>query len=421
MTPICFYHSADLDGVCSGAIVKHFVPDCELVGYDYGQPFPWDKVRPGMDAENDPLWAHLYKPENGYVLEVIGDPPKAAIETLKYERRTVYMADVSLPPEDMKRLAEVSNLVWIDHHKSAIESLRGTLIAGLRDVKAAACELVWAWFMDYCEHPIPVGCREHSETAGDFVHRLRDGEPSLDGSGLINWDEIEWSDFHNGVPEAVRLLGRYDVWDKDNPEWESKIMPFQYGMRNMPGAYNPDSILWQIQVLQGPVWDGGPGGPPFDCQKRIDEGFAILRYQAEVNRRAMETGAHEFVWTMPDPELQPRVIKDTQGNDALLIPSGMKFKFVDGKCERVPNNVMPSYRVLACNTIVFNSQFFEGFFDPEKHDVMCAYCQLANGKWKVSLYSTKPEIDCGAICKTFGGGGHVGAAGFICDKLPWEN
>ena len=36
----CFYHSADLDGQCSGAIVKLARPDCELVGIDYGDPFP---------------------------------------------------------------------------------------------------------------------------------------------------------------------------------------------------------------------------------------------------------------------------------------------------------------------------------------------------------------------------------------------
>lgn len=160
--------------------------------------------------------------------------------------------------------------------------------------------------------------------------------------------------------------------------------------------------------------------------------------QTEVNRRAMETGAHEFVWTMPDPELQPKVIKDAQGNDALSVPCGMKFKFVDGKFERVPNNVMPSYRVLACNTvIVFNSQFFGVFYDPAKHDVMCAYCLVKSPalftdrsvepyvtaprlQWKVSLFSTKPEIDCEVIAKQFGGGGHKEAAEFVCDKLPWK-
>ena len=47
MKPICFYHKADLDGVCSAAIVKHFVPECELYGIDYGDEFPWALVRPG--------------------------------------------------------------------------------------------------------------------------------------------------------------------------------------------------------------------------------------------------------------------------------------------------------------------------------------------------------------------------------------
>ena len=37
----------------------------------------------------------------------------------------------------------------------------------------------------------------------------------------------------------------------------------------------------------------------------------------------------------------------------------------------------------------------------------------------VSLYSTREDVDCGAIAKSLGGGGHKGAAGFICDELPW--
>jgi nanoRNase/pAp phosphatase (c-di-AMP/oligoRNAs hydrolase) len=52
---------------------------------------------------------------------------------------------------------------------------------------------------------------------------------------------------------------------------------------------------------------------------------------------------------------------------------------------------------------------------------MVPFAKMANGKWKVSLYSTKPEIDCGAIAKTFGGGGHYSAAGFVCNRLPWES
>jgi nanoRNase/pAp phosphatase (c-di-AMP/oligoRNAs hydrolase) len=39
-------------------------------------------------------------------------------------------------------------------------------------------------------------------------------------------------------------------------------------------------------------------------------------------------------------------------------------------------------------------------------------------KFTVSLYST--TVDVSKIAKKFGGGGHKGAAGFTCDKLPFE-
>lgn len=47
MKPICFYHKADLDGVCSGDIVKHFVPDVERYGFDYGEAV---LCSPGLSA-----------------------------------------------------------------------------------------------------------------------------------------------------------------------------------------------------------------------------------------------------------------------------------------------------------------------------------------------------------------------------------
>ena len=43
----CFYHSSDLDGHCSGAIVKARFPECEMIGINYGQPFPWGDIEEG--------------------------------------------------------------------------------------------------------------------------------------------------------------------------------------------------------------------------------------------------------------------------------------------------------------------------------------------------------------------------------------
>ena len=40
-----------------------------------------------------------------------------------------------------------------------------------------------------------------------------------------------------------------------------------------------------------------------------------------------------------------------------------------------------------------------------------------NGKWKYSIFSNKEHIDCSEIAKTYGGGGHKGAAGWVTDKL----
>lgn len=364
MNPICFYHKADLDGVCSAAIVKHFVPECELYGIDYGDGFPWGKVekRPG-GVGSEKL---RYDPD-------LDDPGF---------RRTVYMVDFSLPSEDMKRLAAVSNLVWIDHHKSAIDSVDPVGIRGIQCVWYAGCELCWAWFStrEFCK------------------------DRNNDAAAIGKWIGTP---IGQRLPEVVRLLGRYDIRAKDDPEWAHRILPFQYGMRAIDGIYDPLSSIWEWAFKEHA-----------ELGILLYRGRAILAYQAEQNRRACEAGAHEFVWTMPDPDKQPFVEVDARGQKCVVWP-GPRYTIVGGKCERVPDNVMPSFRVLACNTTVFNSQFFDGFYDPEKHDVMCAYCQLKDGRWKVSLYSTKPGIDCGVIAKTFGGGGHFSAAGFVCDRLPW--
>ena len=88
MTPICFYHKDDLDGVCSAAIVKHFVPDCELFGIDPDDEFPWGKVPfAGRDAysEEQRNWT---------------------------ARRTVYLVNLVLPLETLGRLDDICDLVW---------------------------------------------------------------------------------------------------------------------------------------------------------------------------------------------------------------------------------------------------------------------------------------------------------------------
>ncbi len=84
---ICIYHSKDLDGYCSGAIVKLKYPDAKLIGFDYGQTLPMEEIPEG---------------------------------------EAIIMIDVSLPMDKMYELAKHSKfkLTWIDHHISAINDFK---------------------------------------------------------------------------------------------------------------------------------------------------------------------------------------------------------------------------------------------------------------------------------------------------------
>lgn len=124
---ICIYHSRDLDGFSSGAIVKKKYPEAKLIGYDYGQPIPYDKIPKG---------------------------------------EPIIMVDVSLPMPDMLILADHSahQLTWIDHHISAINDYQ-TFVAEQCDGEPfltavlengiAACEGTWKYL--FPDTPIPQG------------------------------------------------------------------------------------------------------------------------------------------------------------------------------------------------------------------------------------------------------------------------
>jgi oligoribonuclease NrnB/cAMP/cGMP phosphodiesterase (DHH superfamily) len=107
----CFYHSADLDGHCSGAIVRKAYPQAELIGINYDDDFPWEKLN---------------------------------------KNELVFMVDFSLEPfSDMERLNDSCLLMWVDHHKTSIEDAHKNGFLAKRgqslEVGRAACELVWDW------------------------------------------------------------------------------------------------------------------------------------------------------------------------------------------------------------------------------------------------------------------------------------
>lgn len=217
---ICFYHSADLDGHCSGAIVKQHAPDCEMVGFNYGDEFPWEKIERGMIC---------------------------------------YMVDLSLPMEDMERLRDMTQFVWIDHHQTAIDDYedyfkpnarsvldgRGSIM-GLRQVGKAACELCWEYFYQQ-------GCYEH--------HPLP-------------------------VPTPVYLAGRYDVWDHSA---HRHVLTFHYGVKNY--CTNPANTPFWEELL----FNDSEFGPDL-YNEIIGAGEVIERYQSLEDETYVKARAFQFEW-----------------------------------------------------------------------------------------------------------------------------
>ncbi|MBN2388838.1 MAG: hypothetical protein JXB85_17615 [Anaerolineales bacterium] len=114
---VCFHHN-DLDGRASAAIIRYALGgDIQLFETDYDDlTIPWDRVSGA-----------------GRVIVV----------------------DFSFPAQVMQELAAGRELIWIDHHKSALIELKEISRdwPGLRDLSEAACVLAWKTFFPV--RPVP--------------------------------------------------------------------------------------------------------------------------------------------------------------------------------------------------------------------------------------------------------------------------
>jgi oligoribonuclease NrnB/cAMP/cGMP phosphodiesterase (DHH superfamily) len=285
---ICIYHSRDLDGYCSGAIVKKKYPEAVLIGYDYGQPFPFEKI--GKDEH-------------------------------------VIMIDVSLPMSEMLELSRLvnGNFLWIDHHISAIK--------------------------EYQE------CLKNREGMEFMKTSLQDGIAACE----IGWKTLFPDE---EMPPAVKLLGEYDTWRKqDKRKWEYIVLPFQYGMRQFVSSAEtfPMELLDDADETSGMV------------KKIIDGGTLILDYQSTQNE--------------------------------IVCKKAFDFEF-------------EGLRAICLNNTLFNSNVFKSVYNPEKHDIMIPFTYDGIQKrWIFSIYTDKDNIDCSAMAKARGGGGHKQAAGFQADDI----
>jgi len=125
---------------------------------------------------------------------------RSEIDLARFAGQRVYILDYSLSPEQMKALDIAAHLVWIDHHKTAIEA-NHTDIAGFRDTRYCGAMLTWMYLhgnpdtaplvvhlvddYDCWKHQLP---QSKAFRAGSEVHDTRPHTPfwgsMLDKYGL---------------------------------------------------------------------------------------------------------------------------------------------------------------------------------------------------------------------------------------------
>jgi hypothetical protein len=307
------YHRADFDGLFCREIARKKLGDenVKYIGWDYGDPLP--------------------------------EIPSGAM---------LYMLDLSV-----EGLMNHPFLVWIDHHKSAIEKYPDT-IAGYRIDGVAACRLAWQWF------------------ASDFEMNFQELNLPI---------KQEYIDRIVTEPLAVRLAGEYDIWDKRDPRAET----FQHGLRGQPLEKMWPLLLRAPEILTlreleemqlvGPPLEIRPDGS-VDRTTRMVEG--ILHIGEAIQYAS------------------------TQGNAAIIKDFGFTFEW-------------EGLRFLACNSARYNSHLFTSGLKPE-HDA-CFGFNWTGSEWRVSLYHApgKEQHDLSLIAAKHGGGGHRGACGFRAKTLPF--
>lgn len=238
------------------------------------------------------------------------------------DAENVIMADVSLDMQKMIDIALASEtFIWIDHHISKIH--------------------------EYNRYKNTY----KTDKLGHFTTVLEDG---------ISACELTWKHLfpEKQIPLAVQLLGKYDTWRKnDGHDWETEILPFQFGMR---------TLCNNLETFNSEIFENDDF-----CADIIELGKMIIRYQKKQNEY-ISRGAFEREFL--------------------------------------------GFKAICLNAPGANSYVLKSVYDESKHDLM-VFFHFTGKNWKISLRTTKDHIDCSHIAQQNGGGGHRKASGFTTDYL----
>ena len=279
----------------------------------------------------------------------------------------IIIVDFSIEPKEMIDLLKITkNVIWIDHHITAIEKYNDWYdlikeatgveeIEGLRFNGLAGCELTWLYFTN-----------------------------RYTNSKEINYDEALYE--LELAPLYIQLTGDWDVW-RHNIEYTKPFMIALSNILSMDVIEKLDEDAYsmvELDVLKNKGINQKVPALKID----LDE-MTYLKELIDTGNKYIDYRNH---WSSQ--------FRDRYGfSSDLLGPNG------------------EHYNIYCMNIGNANSEFFGNKID--EYDAVVSMC--FNGKdWNYSMYSNKDNVECGTLCRYLGvdnGGGHKGAAGFRHNDL----
>ena len=190
------------------------------------------------------------------------------------------------------------------------------------------------------------------------------------------------------LPDAVQLIGDYDSW---RMKLAPSCLEFYEGMKLEDNS--PSSLIWK-HLFGDPPYDSkerDPSVPEETVEETKASGRSCIKYRDAYCKEMRQSFGYETELT------HDKHIIDTDGTAGI---------------------VSETTKVYALNVYRFGSQAYGDLIN--KYPVVIAYVHDGE-QYTVSLYSTRDDVHCGEICKAIGnGGGHKGAAGFVCKELPFK-
>ncbi len=342
MSTHVIYHYADYDGLLSAAVCLHFMPDAVIHGWDYGNPTP----------------------------EIPDDCDK------------LYIVDLSVP-----ELMDDPRLIWIDHHKSAIDKWDRSdsesdyngqhRLKGLRIDGVAACRLCWRWFQS--------GVHGNYDGLSDYV-RFKNRDPLLK------------------EPLILTLAGEYDIWFEDgNPEWDDCVA-LQHGLR----LFSNDPAQLSELFKDNPKKNGACADD--FVRWLIERGRDIELYQSEQNASILKYNSYVRDWE----GLTFLVLNLARGNSR-------SFPVDQSLAWPVPYTGSDTSRMFVRNAAQqARGETMNGTVAAwDDIDALCMWKYCGDGQVTASLYhkTGRKDLDLSLIAVKHGGGGHRGACGF---KMPMD-